>query len=117
MTLSKVKIAEQKVALIALKHELDAFKVATRDGVKPVDLDQPIGRLTRIDAIQMQKLTQASRRRNQIRTQQVGAALRRIESGDYGLCNICEDDIEWARLKARLEAPVCLDCQQELEEG
>lgn len=117
MTLSKVKIAEQKAALILLKDELDAFKVATRDGAKPVDLDQPIGRLTRMDAIQMQKLTQASRRRNQVRSQQVTAALRRIETGDYGFCNLCEDDIEWARLKARPETPVCLECQQELEEG
>ncbi len=117
MSLSKAKIAQQKAALLALKDELDAFKAATRDGAKPVDLDQPIGRLTRIDAIQMQKLTQASRRRNEVRSQQVGAALRRIEVGDYGSCNICEDDIEWARLKARPETPVCLECQQELEEG
>lgn len=101
--------------LLALRAELAAFKVATRESSKPVDLNQPIGRLTRIDAIQQQKLTQANRRRNEIRLQQTEAALGRLRSDHYGFCNMCEEDIDEPRLEARPETPLCLDCQEELE--
>ena len=43
-------------ALTSLQAELEALLSATADEVKPVQLDQPIGRLSRIDAIQMQKM-------------------------------------------------------------
>ncbi len=56
--------------LLDLREELIAFRTASEHATRPVDLDQPIGRLTRIDAIQQQKLTQANRRRNEVRLQQ-----------------------------------------------
>ena len=103
--------------LEVLKEELIAYRAATREGVKPVELDQPIGRLTRIDAIQQQKLTQATRSRNEIRLKQVEAALLRLTNELYGECLACGDDIDLERLKARPEAPICLECQEELEES
>ena len=104
-------------ALMALKVELAALLDTTAEGVRPVDLDQPIGRLSRIDAIQQQKLAQANRRRTEIRLRQVMAALAAMAEGDYGECKRCGDEIGDARLDARPEAPVCLACQEELESG
>ena len=105
-----------RTALLDLRAELLAFESTTRDGAKPVDLEQPIGRLTRMDAIQQQKLTQATRHRNAVRMQQVDAALARLRSGTYGDCVSCEEPIDEDRLRARPETPLCLDCQEELEE-
>ena len=106
-----------RTALLDLRKELVAFQSTTREGAKPVDLEQPIGRLTRMDAIQQQKLTQATRHRNAVRMQQVDAALARIKSGRFGDCVSCEEAIDDERLRARPETPLCLDCQEELEEG
>lgn len=96
----------------SLRHSL---KQAISDS-KPVDLDLPIGRLSRMDAMQQQKMAQANRRQSQLRLQQIDLALRRLAGGEYGSCRVCENDIAFARLKARPESALCLECQQELEQ-
>jgi DnaK suppressor protein len=95
-----------------LRVELEAMLIATREGVRPVDLGQPIGRLSRLDAMQQQQMAQASRSSLEIRLQQVQAALR---NEDYGICRECEDPIGFPRLKARPETPFCRPCQGQLE--
>ncbi len=102
-------------ALEALKLELEALIKATRDGTRPVDLDEPIGRLTRMDAIQQQSMSSANRRGHDIRLRQVQQALTSIEQGQFGLCRRCEDPIGAKRLEARPESPYCLDCQDEID--
>jgi DnaK suppressor protein len=46
---------------------------------------------------------------------QVQNALDRFSDGTYGLCEVCGQSIDPARLKALPYAPTCLDCQQKLE--
>jgi DnaK suppressor protein len=45
-------------------------------------------------------------------------ALDRIESGTYGICEECGEDISAERLKARPVTTLCIDCKkrQEIEE-
>jgi DnaK suppressor protein len=100
---------------LVLKDELESILASTKADAQPVQLDQPIGRLTRIDAIQQQKMLEAHRRRSEIRLQQVNAALGAYGAHSYGICRGCKDPISWERLKARPEAPICLECQEELE--
>jgi DnaK suppressor protein len=45
----------------------------------------------------------------------IDAALDRIESGTYGLCEDCGEPIDRARLKARPWANRCLKCQRRAE--
>ncbi len=97
--------------LLQLRDELKALLENTEEGAKPVDLGQPIGRLSRMDALQQQSMAKASRRSHQIRLQQVGAALEAIKKEDFGLCKNCEEPIGMARLSARPETPYCLECQ------
>ena len=42
-------------------------------------------------------------------------ALRRIDSGDYGYCDSCGDEISIKRLQARSESRLCLECQSTKE--
>lgn len=44
--------------------------------------------------------------------EQVEAALGRMDDGTYGKCTQCGGDIAPARLEARPEAELCVDCQQ-----
>ena len=50
--LTAEQIEELGQALRALRAELEGLLEATREGTRPVDLDEPIGRLTRMEAIQ-----------------------------------------------------------------
>ncbi len=42
----------------------------------------------------------------------IEVALQRIESGNYGICIDCEEEIAGARLKAVPWTKVCIDCKE-----
>jgi DnaK suppressor protein len=102
--------------LVALREVLGRAVAGFRDAAKPVDLDQPIGRVSRMDAIQQQQMARASREGLALRVKQVGAALDRIAEGTYGACVVCEENVGYARLKARPETPLCIACQTRREQ-
>jgi DnaK suppressor protein len=101
--------------LVALARELQAQLDTSDAAARPVDLDDPIGRISRIDAIQQQSMAQANRRGAQRRLQQVRAALERIEEDEYGPCAQCGDPVGFARLQVRPETPFCVGCQSRRE--
>lgn len=46
---------------------------------------------------------------------QVNDALAKFDQGTYGLCEVCGDTIDRARLKALPYATLCLKCQRQRE--
>ncbi len=113
--LTDQQISELYQALLDLRMELQKLLDDSSDGAQPVSLDEPIGRLSRMDALQQQSMVQANRRTAQTRLTRIEAALRRYTINEYGLCVECEEDIGYARLKAQPEAPFCIDCQNNRE--
>ena len=109
--LTQQHVAELRSALLALRDEFQFVLDNSIEGAKPVGLDQPIGRLSRMDAMQQQSMVQANRRTAQTRLTRIEAALRRYDGAEYGLCVECEEEIGYARLKAQPEAPFCIGCQ------
>ena len=95
------------------QQELKAELISAEEAAKPVDLGLPIGRISRMDAMQDQQMALARTKRIEARMRAVAAALGRINAGTYGVCPRCEDDIEIARLNARPDLPLCRDCQEE----
>ena len=113
--LNEIQRNKLKKTLLGRRVELEKLMVNAEAGSKPVSLDQPIGRLSRMDAMQQQSMSQASRRAAAQRLEQVNVALQRINTGRYGRCVGCDDEIDYARLQARPETPFCIDCQGERE--
>jgi DnaK suppressor protein len=109
------QLRELEEALLALRAELEALDRGLEDGTRPVEPDSAIGRISRMDAMQVQQMAQANRRTARQRLQQVSAALQRVAADEYGECAECGDDIGYPRLKARPEAPFCLSCQSRRE--
>ena len=105
----------QRRALHKLHDELSQLVASATEAAKPVDLDEPIGRLSRVDAMQQQRMVAANRQAAQQRRRQVEAALGRIDSGEYGECLGCGEDIEPKRLEVQPEAALCLACQSQRE--
>lgn len=108
---SGVEWETERRALEKLRGELTASVSAATEGSRPVDLDEPIGRISRVDAMQQQKMVAANRQAALQRRRQVEAALARIETGEYGECQSCGEEIAPRRLVAQPEAPLCLECQ------
>ena len=79
----------QRRALHKLHEELSELVVKTTEAAKPVDLGEPIGRLSRVDAMQQQRMVAANRQAARQRRRQVEAALGRIDSDEYGECLGC----------------------------
>jgi len=115
--LTAVESEELHRELVALGDELERALADSRNGAKPVDLDEPIGRVSRMDAIQQQKMVQASRAGLVLRARQVRAALDRFAEGTYGTCVSCEENVGFARLKALPETPLCMACQTRREKS
>jgi len=113
--LTEDQVAELRTSLAALEKKLENLLSVTRDSTRPVDLDEPIGRLTRMDAIQQQKMSAAQRHAFDIRRRQVRQALGLLERDEFGLCRRCEDPIGYPRLSARPESPYCIECQDEID--
>jgi DnaK suppressor protein len=113
--LTAEQVEELHQGLLSERVRLEELLKVSKEGARPVDLDEPIGRLTRMDAIQQQQMTKASRSSYEVKLRQVKAALDLIGKDEYGYCRSCEESIGYTRLKARPEAPYCLDCQDRRE--
>jgi DnaK suppressor protein len=109
--LTPAELATLSSALDMLDADLRAQLAASEQGARPVDLDEPIGRLSRMEAMQQQSMTQANRRAAQLRLQLVAAAKTRIERDEYGECAECGEAVGFKRLVVRPEAPLCIGCQ------
>jgi len=104
------QLLQQQQALLGLQETAD-------EAARTVELDQTsVGRLSRMDALQGQAMSQERDRRRQIELQKIAAALRRIESGDYGYCLRCEEDIALKRLELDPATPLCIDCASKSDE-
>ncbi len=93
--------------LDGLRHSTEATAADRR----PVELDQSsVGRLSRMDALQMQAMAQATERRRAVEITRIEAALKRIADGDFGWCVTCGEAIAPKRLEADPTVPTCIDC-------
>ncbi|MGI9433190.1 MAG: TraR/DksA family transcriptional regulator [Myxococcota bacterium] len=117
MALTDTELTELRAALEALARDLPVQLADSSTAARPVELDQSaVGRVSRIDAIQQQKMVEAGRAALQARLHLTRAALVRCENEEYGECVSCGEDIGFARLSARPESPFCLACQERREQ-
>lgn len=97
--------------LLEMRRELRSVGEMAEESTRPVELDQTrFGRLSRVDALQSQAMSLEIKRRRELELQRIEAALARFESGDYGLCTRCEEEIGVPRLQASPTAVLCIEC-------
>jgi DnaK suppressor protein len=46
----------------------------------------------------------------------IDEALKRLEHGEFGVCQLCRKEVGGKRLKAIPWTPLCIDCQEKTEE-
>ena len=108
----KRKAFEQQ--LLQMKVDLETDELASRGSDSTVELDQSrVGRLSRMDAMQAQQMALEAARRRQQQLVKINAALRRIESGEFGICAVCEEEIDHRRLQIDPTSIRCVGCYEE----
>lgn len=97
-------------------EELEQLLAAGAEGSQPVELDPSrVGRLSRMDAMQVQAMSRETERRRRIELTRLRAALGRLDDGTYGECVECGEDIAGKRLDHDPGATVCIDCARSAE--
>lgn len=106
------KLARQfRPRIEAELDELLAQSRASSDDRAPVALDQQsVGRLSRMDAMQIQAMAQAAEQRRQARIIGLRKALSRLDDGEYGYCESCGEPIARERLEVDITAARCIGC-------
>lgn len=100
-----------KTLLLDRRKELKELLVMAQESGATVSLDQTrVGRLSRMDALQSQAMSQEVTRRRQMELRRIHTALERIEEDEYGYCINCGEEIEKARLELNPATPQCLTC-------
>jgi DnaK suppressor protein len=104
-----------RARLLELKTELRLLIEESAGNDGPVELDQAkVGRLSRMDAIQAQQMALESTRRRQRQLLLVDSALRRVETGEYGFCLACDEEIDIRRLEVDPANTHCIQCAEKL---
>lgn len=102
-----------RAVLLARKAEIEREQAASEAGRAPVVLDQTsVGRLSRMDAMQGREMALAAERRRKAELAKIDAALRRLETGEYGTCVKCGEEIGEKRLALDPAAAACIKCAE-----
>ena len=110
-------IPDMRAKLLELREELESVAATSDESSQVVELDQArVGRLSRMDAMQAQAMSQASGRRREMMLQKIAAALERIDNDNYGLCQVCEEIIDRKRLGFDPTASLCIECATKAEQ-
>ncbi len=111
------ELAVYRRRLEALQQELTGLKRTGDAAAGIVELDQTsVGRLSRMDALQGQAMSQERGRRREVELRRIAAALQRIEQGDYGYCVSCDEAIAARRLDFDPAAAQCIACAHKSEQ-
>jgi DnaK suppressor protein len=104
-------LAQFRERLEAERDQILNDSASQKDARKPVELDQQsVGRLSRMDAMQVQAMAIEAERRRSARLKKIEAALSRMEEDEFGYCNICGEAIAPKRLAHDPAAATCVGC-------
>jgi len=90
--------------------EIAAELSSMEESIKPISPDVSVGRLSRLDSMQMQQMALAEKRRLEELRGRLHKARRRIEAGTFGACLQCGHDVAVERLQLQPDAVTCMPC-------
>ncbi|MZH05914.1 MAG: hypothetical protein F3743_11030 [Nitrospinae bacterium] len=99
----KQKIIEE---IETQKHLIESFEETS----KPVAPDNAIGRLTRMEAISSQGISEASLNSAKVKLAKLEKALEKIHLPEFGVCVRCSNSIPQGRIMLMPESTVCVNC-------
>lgn len=105
--LNKVEIKE-KIESEILKTESQILEY--KELVRPVEPENAIGRISRMDAINNKSVIEAALRKSKEKLEKLQIALSKIDDDDFGLCVHCHKPIPLGRILIMPQARSCVAC-------
>lgn len=111
------RLEQFRQLLLQRRDALRGLAQTGREAAGTVELDQSkVGRLSRMDALQAQAMSQEGQRRRELELRDIKAALQRLDNGDYGDCLECGEAIALRRLELNPAVPLCIHCASQREQ-
>ena len=105
MDKNKIKnIIEEKIKDLAL--EIDELRLIA----KPIEPENAIGRISRMDAINNKSISDRMLRNSLQKLKNLKTGLKRLENIDFGICIQCRREININRLLIIPETLKCVKC-------
>ena len=79
---------------------------------KPVEPENAIGRISRMDAINNKSVTEAALRKAKDKLENLKFAVSKVDDDDFGLCVKCKKPIPLGRVLIMPQARTCVNCSQ-----
>jgi RNA polymerase-binding transcription factor len=80
------------------------------DLARPISPDNAIGRVSRMDAINNKSIVDAALRKAKERLVGLKLGLDKLESGDFGICRKCKNNIPIERILLTPQSSFCVNC-------
>ena len=116
MALSRAQSEKFKTTLVQKRTRLLSRARRTLDSEMVIEADERMDEVDQASSEYMQALSFRLRGRERFLMGKITHALRKIETGDYGICETCEYAIRLKRLLARPEAQLCIGCKEAQEQ-
>ena len=81
-----------------------------KEMTQPIEPDDAIGRVSRMDAINNKSVAEAALRSAEHKLNDLIGVLRRVDGKDFGICVNCKNPIPIQRILLVPQAKVCMDC-------
>lgn len=114
--MNKKEMKRFKEILLERKEQISQAVTHTREegmGVDPDDLPDEVDQASTEAG---QQLNLRLRDRENTLYRKIEKALRKIEEGEYGVCEVCGEEIGMKRLEARPVTELCIRCKEEQEQ-
>jgi DnaK suppressor protein len=96
--------------LLSEIERTEEFLVSLKEANQPVEPDNAVGRISRMDAINNKSITDNQLRQNESKLKKMKKVLELKDSSDFGLCITCEKAISLARLLYMPQSGTCVNC-------
>jgi DnaK suppressor protein len=112
MDLNQKRALESRIRrqIKALKADIQAYERNTR----PVPVDSPFGRLTRMDTLNNRRISRMALTSAKNKLVKLEQALTTIDSHEFGVCSECEEPIPLERLMIMPESDLCVSCAERM---
>ena len=105
--INKTEIKEKIQAEISkTEKQVEEYRELT----KPVEPENAIGRISRMDAINNKSVTEAALRKAQQKLNKLYLALSKVDDDDFGICIRCHKVIPLGRILVMPQAMTCVSC-------
>lgn len=108
--MTKSQRDELEKIILQTKTEIIQEIEKLKEKIEPISPDCSLGRLTRLEAMQEKSINEAVLEKAKTRLKKIEFVLRKIDSEEFGICSICEEEIPYGRLQIMPESTICIEC-------